>query len=192
ENLRLLKDFRDEAKTRYEKRLVPEQDVVQADVELGRQQERRLTLQRMRKVAVARINTLMHLPPYTPLPPPPERLALGEALAAADELRARALAQRPDLQALTNRIAAEQATLELAQREFYPDFEVMAAYDAFWQEKPLRSMLGVRLNLPVQRERRHAAVAEAQARIAERRAQLESRIDQLNLQLQEGYDQVVE
>ena len=192
ENLRLLREFRDEAKTRYEKALVPEQDVVQADVELGRQQERKLTLERMRKVAVARINTLMHLPPATPLPPPPERLTLGEALPTADVLLARALSDRPDLQALANRVAAEEAALELAQKEFYPDFELMASYDAFWQEKPLRTMLGVRLNLPVQRDRRRAAVAEAQARIAERRAQLDSRTDQVSLQLQEAYEQVVE
>src|SRR5262249_26652942 len=44
ENLRLLGAFREQAKARYEKALVPEQDVFQADVELGRQQERRLTL----------------------------------------------------------------------------------------------------------------------------------------------------
>jgi outer membrane protein TolC len=192
ENLRLLKSFREEAKTRYEKGLVPEQDVVQADVEQGRQRERGLTLERMRKVAVARINTLLHLPPETPLPLPPERLILGEALPTADVLRARALAQRPDLQALANRIASDEAALGLVQKEFYPDFEVMAAYDAFWQEKDLRPMLGVRLNLPVQKERRRAAVAEAQARIAERRAQLDSRIDQVNFQLQEAYEQVVE
>jgi outer membrane protein TolC len=192
ESLRLLKAIREEARTRYEKTLVPQQDVSQADVELGRQQERGLTLNRMRKVAMARINTLMHRPPDTPLPPPPDRLTLDEVLPTAEVLRSRALDQRPDVKALANRIAAEEASLQLVRQEFYPDFEVMAAYDAFWQEKDLRPMLGVRLNLPVQKQRRHAAVAEAEARLAERRAQLASRIDQVNLQLQEAYEQVLE
>jgi outer membrane protein TolC len=194
ESLRLLKEFREQASARYEKALVPEQDVWQADVELARQRERGLTLTRIRKVAVARINTLMHLPPDAPLPPPPERLAAGDGLPTVQELRARALARRPDLQALTNRIAAEEASLRLAQKEFCPDFEVMAAYDGFWQppQQALQGQLGVRLNLPVRKARRYAALAEAQARIAERRAQLDSRIDQVNLQLQEAYEQVVE
>lgn len=194
DNLKLLRAFREEARSRYEKALVPQQDILQADVELGRQQERGLTLERMRRVTVARINTLMHLPPDSPLPPPPAQLNLAGALPSAEALRARAVVQRPDLQALANRIAAEEASLGLAHKEYYPDFEVMAAYDAFWQpgEKDLRTMLGVRLNLPVQKERRHAAVAEAQARIAQRRAELDGRIDQVNLQVQEAYEQVVE
>jgi outer membrane protein, heavy metal efflux system len=194
ESLGLLKEFREQASARYEKALVPEQDVWQADVELARQQERALTLNRMRKVAVARINTLMHLPPDAPLPPPPEQLTLGDRVAPAHELRARAVAQRPDLQALVNRIVAEEASLRLAHKEFGPDFEIMAAYDGFWQapQQALQGQVGVRLNLPVQKARRFAAIAEAQARVAERRAQLDSRIDQVNLQLQESYEQVVE
>jgi outer membrane protein TolC len=194
ENTRLLKEFREEANARYEKALVPEQDVWQADVEIGRLQKRDITLNRMLKVAVARINTLMHLPPDVPLPPPPTRLALGEALPPVEELRVRALVQRPDLQALSNRIAAEEAALALAKKEFCPDFEVMAAYDTFWQppQQALQGQVGVRLNLPVQRSKRYAAIKEAEARIAERRAQLNNQIDQVNFQLQESYEQVIE
>lgn len=194
ESLRLLREFREQANARYEKALVPEQDVWQADVELARQRERGLTLNRMRKVTVARINTLMHLPPDAPLPAPPERLTVGGSLPTVEELHARALAQRPDLQALANRIAAEEASLRLAQKEFCPDFEVMAAYDGFWQppQQALQGQVGVRLNLPVWKSKRYAAIAEAHARIAERRAQLDSRIDQVNLQLEEAYQQVVE
>jgi outer membrane protein TolC len=193
ESLRLLKEFREQAKARYERALVPEQDVWQADVELARQRERGLTLKRMRNVVVARINTLMHLPPDAPLPPPPERLTVGDGLLTVEELRARAVARRPDLQALANRIAADEAAFRLAEKEFCPDLEVMAAYDGFWQppQQALQGQVAVRLNLPVRKERRYAAIAEAQARIAERKAQLDGRIDQLNLQLQEAYEQLI-
>jgi len=52
-------------------------------------------------------------------------------------------------------------------REYYPDFEAMAAYDAWWQrpERDLRPMVGVRLNIPLRTERRDAAVAEAHDRL---------------------------
>jgi outer membrane protein TolC len=194
ENLQLLREFRQNAEVRYRTGLVTQQDVLQADVEIGRQRERLLTLARVRQVAIARINTLMHLPPDLPLPPPPQELKPADALPAAQELRARALAWRPDLQALASRIEAEQAELALSWKEFYPDIEVMAAYDAFWQprERDLRPMIGVRVNLPVRKGRRHAAVAEREARLAQRHAELDRLVDQVSFEVQQTYEQLRE
>jgi outer membrane protein TolC len=194
EALRLLKEFRANAEARYRTGLVPQQDVLQADVEIGRQRERQLTLTRMRQVAIARINTLLHLPTCTPLPPPPAEVRLAGELPDVCALQARAVSARPDLRALADRIAAEQASLALAYKEVLPDFEVMAAYDAFWQrpEEDLRPQLGVRLNLPVRKDRRYGAIAEAQARIAQRQAELARQTDQVNFQVEEAYQQVRE
>jgi outer membrane protein TolC len=195
ESLRLLRDFRKNAQNRYEKGLVPEQDVLQADVEIGKEQDRRLELEQMRQVAVARINTLMHLSPDTVLPPPPKQLDVLEELPSAEALRATALARRPDLQALADRIAAEEASLGLAHKEFYPDFEPFFMYDRFMgnvsDNRDLATMLGVRLNLPVYRARRYGAVAEAEARIAGRKAELARLTDQVNYQVQEAYARVL-
>jgi outer membrane protein TolC len=194
ESLLLLRDFRKNAQSRYETGLVPEQDVLQADVEIGREQDRRLELEQMREVAVARINTLMHLAPDCPLPPPPKQLNVTDGLPDAQALRSTALARRPDLQALADRIAAEEASLGLAHKEFYPDFEPFFMYDRFMGNMPenrdLASMLGVRMNLPVYRQRRYGAVAEAEARIAQRRAELARVTDQVNFQVQEAYARV--
>jgi outer membrane protein TolC len=192
ENLKLLREFRANAEKRYSTGLVPQQDIFQADVEIGRQQERQVTLQRMRQVATARINTLMHLPPDSPLPPPPATIDLGEALPDARLLRQAALANRPDLKALADRIAAEEATLGLAHKEYCPDFELMAAYDSIWQERPLRAQVGLRVNLPVRLARREGAVTEAEARIAERQADLARQTDQVNFEVQQAYEQVLE
>src|SRR5882724_3358000 len=73
ESLDLLKKFKQSAETRY-KTGAPRQDMLQADVELARETERRLQVEQMRKVAIARINTLMHLPPDSLLPPLPRRV----------------------------------------------------------------------------------------------------------------------
>lgn len=196
EGLRLLRSFRDRAKDRYEK--VPganEQDVLQADVELGRQEQRRLTLERMREVAVARINTLLHLPPDSPLPPPPAELSRGEPPPEAAALRTVALAQRPDVRAMQDRLRAEEAALALAEREYYPDFEVSAAYDTIMGNGPARDLApqaGVRLNVPIRRARREGAVAEAAAKVAARQAELARLTDQVNFQVQEAHSQVRE
>jgi outer membrane protein TolC len=197
QNLELLREFRGNAETRYRNGQVPhQQELLQADVEIGRQQERHLVLERMRQVAIARLNTLMHLPPDFPLPPPPDVVQFDERLPDIGALRAQALSRRPDLQVLANQIAGDQAALALAYKEFYPDAEFMAAYDSFWQgkddERSLRPQIGLRLNLPVKRERRRAAVAEAQSRLAQRQAALAKQTDQVNFEVQQAYEQVRE
>jgi outer membrane protein TolC len=195
EALRLLKEFRENAETRYKTGQVAQQDVLQADVEIGRQRERQVTLERMREVAVARINTLMHLPTASPLPPPPKQLQLAEPAPDVQVLQAAAVSRRPDLQALADRIAAEEASLALARKEFYPDFEVSAAYDTIMGNGPTRDLapqVALRMNLPVRKARRDGAVSEAEARIAQRRAGLDRQRDQVSLQVQEAYAQVRE
>jgi outer membrane protein TolC len=192
ENLRLLRQFRANAEKRYVTGAVTQQDILQADVEIGRAQERQVMLERLRPVTIARINTLLHLPSDGPLPPPPAKVELRESLPDASLLRTRALEARPDLKAQRERIRAEQASLGLAHKEFYPDVEVMAAYDSIWQEKPLRAQVGVRVNLPVRTERRHAAVNEAEARLAQSLAGLARLTDQVGYQVQQALEQARE
>ena len=73
-NVELMTQFREIAKVRYETNQVSEQDVLQADLELAELESRRAEIVREEKVAVARINTLLHLPADSPLPPPPKQL----------------------------------------------------------------------------------------------------------------------
>jgi outer membrane protein TolC len=192
ENLRLLREFRRNAETRYKTGLVAQQDVLQADVEIGRQGRRNLTLERLRQVAVARINTLLNLDPDTPLPPPPKKIEVEDGLPEAGALRAAALARRPDLQALANRIAADEASLGLAYKDYYPDFQLMAAYDTFWVERQLQPQVAVQMNLPVRLARRDAAVWEAKSRLAERRAELARQVNQVNYEVNQAYAGVSE
>jgi outer membrane protein TolC len=192
ESLRLLREFKDNAESRYKNGLVPQQDILQANVEIGQQRERQLMLERMREVAVARINTLMHLPPDLPLPPPPKEVGPLALPAETPALRAAAVAHRPDLKALADRIAADQASVAVARKEFGPDVELLGAYDAFWSNQQQRAQVGIRFNLPVRLAKRYAAVAEAQARLAQRQAELARQTDQVNYQVQEAAAQVRE
>jgi outer membrane protein TolC len=195
ESVKLLQRIRESAESQYANNKASEQDIFQVDVELGKQRERGISLDRARKVAIARINTLMHLASDSPLPPPPSKVEVSGALPSLEALQSRALSQRPDLRALADRIAADQAALALAEREYYPDFEVAAAYDTIMGNGPARDLapqVGVRLNVPVRRARRNAALDEAEAKIAQRRAEMGSRTDQVNFQVQESYEQVAE
>ncbi len=196
DTLQRLAEFRADAnalfRTPPRERKVSFQDVVQTDVEIGRERERQLTLGRMREVAIARINTLMRRPPDAALPPPPAAIAVKESPQDAAALRTLALTRRPELQALANRIAAERASLGLAYKDYYPDAEVMAAYEPFWSDTRFQWQIGVRINLPVRYARREGAVAEARARLAQREAELARQMDQVNFEVQQAVAQVRE
>jgi len=192
DNLRETRAFRETAEEKLRANLVAQQDVLQADVELALLERRKNELQRQIKVAAARINTLLHREALHPLPPPPETLRVDNEPPALAELRDIALQRRPDLAALSAQIRANQAALELAWKEFYPDFELYAKYDAFWQEHPLRSAVGVNVNVPLSKSRRCAAVREAESRLLQRRAEYNWLVDEFSNQLYANYERLLE
>lgn len=167
EHVRLLEDFQRIATARYAAGEAPQQDPIQAEVELAHLVHREMVLETTREVLVARINALLHREPGAPLPPPVDRLPLPplDALdpAGLEEL---AVAARPELTRLDAERAAREATVELRELARYPDFEAMASYNSMWMETGHQWMVGVGVNLPVWRGRIEAGVAEARAEVA--------------------------
>lgn len=192
ENAAKLRQFRDIAASRYEAKLAPQQDMLQADVELADLGRRRIELDRLERITIARINALLHRVPDAYLPPPPGRLDSPRLALSVARLRFDAIARRPDLAALAAQLRAEQARLQLAYKDFLPDFEVFGRYDSFWQPaataSPQRGQVGVNLNVPLYRRKREAAVREAEWRLHRRRAEYEQRIDDINQQVQTAYE----
>jgi len=190
-NSRLMQEFRDIAKVRYEAGQVSQQDVLQADVELADLEARRAELQRERKIAAVRINTLLHREAEHPLPPPPEKVGVPAALPAGGALVELALDARPDLAAQMARIRQEEYALGLAYKEYYPDVDLAAKYDGFMPVE-MRTQVGANVNVPVYRQKRRAAVCEASANVRKRRAELENRIDQVRYEVQAGWERATE
>lgn len=188
QNTAKLREYHDIAARKYEATLAPRQDMLQAEVELAELARRQIELERLRRIAIARINTLMHRPPDAFLPPPPARLDAPPLLLSAAELRSSALMRRPDLAALSAKLRAEQARVRLAQKEFLPDVEVFGRYDNFWSQPSLRGQVGLNMNVPLYRDKRYAAVREAQLRLSQRRAEYQQRIDDINREVQTAYE----
>jgi outer membrane protein TolC len=195
-NAQSMQEFRDTARKQYEANLVVQQDMLQADVELADLNRRRVELERMNRVAIARINTLMHLSPDNAIPPPPATLPVANVPASVEVLRSTAISRRPDLAAIGARLRADRASLQLANKEFLPDFEVFGQYDSFWQpyatQKDLRSQVGVNMNVPIYLEKRRAAVREAVFKLNQRHAEYEQRLDDINNDVQAAYERVLE
>ncbi len=179
--------FRATATSKFTANQVAQQDILQADVELGTLKSRYLELKQNEKIAVARINTLLHREPQVPLPPPPSSLEVPDQVPEAASLREQALQRRPDLAALAARIESEQAAVELAVKEFYPDFEFMGRYDQFWTPVEQRPQVGMYLNIPLNQSRRKAAVDEALFRLHKLQAEYDAQVDGIRNEVQAAH-----
>ncbi|MBN8625571.1 MAG: TolC family protein [Planctomycetes bacterium] len=195
-NIQRLDEFRVTARRQFEANLVTQQDVLQAEVELAEAERRRIELVRLHRTAVARINTLIHLPPDYPVLPPPASLAVDGLPSPPELLRQVALQQRPDLASMRAKLQADSASLALAYKDFYPDFEIVGLYDRFWQptstQGALQGQVGVNMNVPIYFEKRRAAAREALFKLRQQRAEFEQRMDDVNQEVESAYAQVAE
>jgi outer membrane protein TolC len=112
------------------------------------------------------LNTLLYRPAETAVPPvPPVELTVVAVDAATLERLAEE--RRPRLKSLAARIDQARSERVLADKEFYPDFTVSFEYmqRESVMDDPGYDMFdaSISFNLPLQRERRHAMVAESEA-----------------------------
>jgi len=152
----LLRQFISIAETKYEVGKGLQQDVLLAQVELSKLLDIELQLKGARKDQQARFNALLnlpaqntvHLPVRVPedLPKPPEEAALHLI----------ALETRPLLGSWDERIKAAQKRVDLARKDYYPDFKLKAGYGFRSGNNTGRTdsradflTLGISVNLPV-------------------------------------------
>ena len=163
-NVRILDDFIIIAENRYAVGQGVQQDIFKAQLEKSKLLDMRITLEQQRQSLEIRINSLLYRPASTPIGVIPDPritpLTHGEA-----ELMEQAEQNRPLLKGMQAQIGKSQAAQDLARKEFFPDFNVFFEY---MQRDPTPGSdgadmysLGVTFNLPVQKERRHAMLAEA-------------------------------
>lgn len=189
-NVELMQDFRATAKAKFEANQVSQQDLSTADLELAKLQELRLELEQRQRTSIARINTLLHRRPDASLPQSPVTLAVADTVPEANVLRELAVERRPELAALSSRIQSEQNAVALAYKEYYPDFEFMGRYDAFWSDRTQRPQVGMNMNVPLNTNRRAAAVREAQCRVTKLTAELTQQQDSVREEVQIAHSRV--
>jgi len=187
ENFRQLEQLRTLAQNKYESRSATQQDMLQADVDLAELARRRVELAQAEMIAVARINTLAHRLPDMQLPPPPRTVGQPFQLPEVLLLHQVAISQRPDLAAIGARVRAEQVAVQLANKEYLPDFDVGGRYDQFWDRVNQRGQLGINMNVPLYQQRRNAAVREANFRWSQRRAEYDQAVDDVRNEVQSAY-----
>ncbi len=167
EHLALVRELRTIATDRYESGLAEQQDPLRAEIEEMELLHRELVLATEQRITAQQIAALLHVRDGAELPPPPAAWVPVPAPDAA-ELET-ALEERPELRAAGARIDAREAAEGSALREYFPDFRLFGAYDRSWDATDMRPMVGLELNVPLQRGRRRAAVDEARAELEQAR-----------------------
>ncbi len=167
-NGRILDDFVTLAETKYAVGQGTQQDVFKVQVERSKLLDTRITLEQQRKSLQASLNALLYRPAETPVGKIPD-FEIALLTSSAEELRRAAFENRPLLKSLSALIEKGKAGHRLAEKEFYPDFNI--SFEYMQRERFEGSSgddmysLGVTFNLPVYRHHRHAMVAEADSSV---------------------------
>lgn len=172
-NKELLEKFTKIAEASYAVGKGIQQDVLKAQVEVSKLIDQLTVLEQRQQIAEARLNSLLFREPETPVGKPadikPQDFSIGLV-----ELHQLALTNYPALKAQRRRIDREQYGIELAKKEFYPDFTVGITY---FNRPGMPEMYGVNVGvkLPVYwGQKQRPAVAEATASAAVEKQRLDN------------------
>jgi len=145
-----------------------QQDIYKAGLEKSKMLDMQITLRQQRKSLEANLNYLLYRPGTTAVGTIAD-FTLPQLSLSAEQLNQAAVENRPQIKSLLSLVNKGQASHRLAQKEFYPDFNLSLEY--MFKEAVSTDMVsdpgydmftvGVTFNLPFQQERRDAMLAEA-------------------------------
>ena len=188
-NKTLLEQLEQGAQARYRVGDGLQQDVLRAQVELSILLGRLISLEQTRASAAANVNALLNRPPRAPLgaPAPVEKTPLGRTL---EEIEHIASERSPNLEAAAFGVEKAETNLELARRQFYPDFILRADY--FNKAALLPEWeVGAGVRVPLYFWRKQAfGVREAAAGASEARASRQNMRQDVLAKVKDFYTQV--
>jgi len=165
-NKQALEQFLKISESRYSVGQGSQADVLKAQTQLSRMNDELIKLDRERRTIAAELTRLLGRR-FDAIAPVPVVLRGGDAPIPFEMLMETALRQRPQLQGLKSLVDRSGKSIELARKDYYPDFDVKFTYGQ--RDKTPDGMrrddlvgVTVAINLPVRREtRRDPRVAEA-------------------------------
>ena len=135
-NKDLLENFEHIAESRYQVGQTSQQDVLKAQVEISKVLDKLLVQGQKKRIVEAKINSLLYRPAEVPVGTPAE-FKKAELAYSLEELTQLALSGSPELQAKESEIAGRQYGVELAQKNYYPDFALGFTYFERDQNPPM-------------------------------------------------------
>ena len=192
----LLEELRSVAETRYAAGRALQQDVLQVELEQLHLHRHGLLLAMQKETARAQINALLNRPPESHVPEPGP-VSTPKNIAPLEILRDYALQAHPELRSLDARIASHEAQVTVAEKALWPDLRFTAGYNSLWDEADKRPIIGISINVPLNRSKRRAEVNRAnwevrrtQSRLANQRAQLLGELARARAEVVESLESV--
>ncbi len=185
-NKDLLEKLENIAEARYRVGKGIQQDVLRAQVEVSRIDQKLIVLRQEEHTARARLNTLLNQDPESPLPAPSAVQPANFQL-SLDELYAMAHQNDPGLERDKRMIESGQFAVNLAQKAYAPDFDVAYTYE---QRPEMQDMHGVMVgvNIPIFfRSKQREGVIEASHGLNAARRELDDRLTTVNFEIKQQY-----
>ena len=182
----LLEQFIKIAEARYSVGKGIQQDVLKAQVEFSKLIEQQTMLDQRKQIAEARLNSLLYREPESPVRTP-EELRPRDFSYSLGQLNETAIANYPDLKAQRRKIEGAQYAIQLAKKEFYPDFSVGFTYV---NRPAMPEMYGVTvgIKLPVYYgQKQRPALTEATASFEAEKRSFENRTTVLMFKIRDKY-----
>ena len=184
EDAALLRDLLKIAEARYRTGAASQQDVLRAQVELNRLDDRLIALQRQLRQSQADLAKVLHTSPESNL------LALSDveipsAPEHIEQLYQMAAECRPELQERFYAIQKAQRARDLAELDYYPDLTAGLGWQAVTNSEALSPVsngndnfaVTLGINLPIWRDKLDAGVREWEQRSLENARRYESTLD---------------
>ncbi|HYL98569.1 MAG TPA: TolC family protein [Blastocatellia bacterium] len=159
-NKELVEKFEKIAEAQYAVGKGIQQDVLKAQVEVSKLIDQLTTLEQRKETAKARLNSLLYRDPDSPLREP-EDIKPTDFPYTLGDLKEMALANYPTIKMERRKIDGAQYGVQLAQKEFYPDFSVAFTY---FNRPGLPDMYGVNVGVKIPLyfwQKQRPALAEA-------------------------------
>jgi outer membrane protein TolC len=123
ENVKLIEHLESVARSRYKAAAGSHPDVIRAQVEAGKLEDRRRTLLDLRQPIVARLNAALNRPVEMDIPWPtqiePEDVNITDP-----EILAQMTRENPELKALDFEITRSKSGVDLVRKDYWPDFSL--------------------------------------------------------------------
>lgn len=182
----LLEQFTKIAEVRYSVGKGIQQDVLKAQVEFSKLIEQQTMLEQRKQIAEARLNSLLYREPESPLGVPDE-LKPRNFPYTLGQLNENAIANFPDLKGQRRKIEGAQYAIQLAKKDFYPDFTVGITY-VNRPAMPEMYGLNIGIKLPIYyAQKQRPALTEATASADAEKRSLENMTTLLMFKIRDKY-----
>ena len=192
EDLSVLEHYESLAQSRYSQGIGLQQAVIKLQAEMTRDHNRLEALRSQRVDGEAALNSLMDLPAYSPvgpitltsatLPGTPQSPGQTTSQVLLDQLYKQARDSRPEVTATLLKIERDEKRIQLARKDYWPDFTVGAGFvNVLGRRDPGGRLirpdqngknvwsLSFGMNIPIRRRKYDAAILEAtESKIASR------------------------